>query len=120
MKQLPTPIFNVMIDGLTQLHLLRLPYAPAAKGLPAVAVAWEKAFLARCEFPENSLSEDCERLQTAFDTVSAAADRWPLPKDIIDHLPPRKPLPALPEPDVVPMPDDVAELLTSLADKMRM
>ncbi len=120
MKQLPAPIFNTMIDGLTQLHLLRLPYAPASAGLQAVAAVWEKAFLARCEFPEDSLKEDCQRLQIGFNRVAATADRWPLPKDVIAYLPPRKPRAALPKPQAVPCPPEIAAMLQTVTKKMEM
>lgn len=118
MKHLPDDVYDAMIDGLTALHLLRLPYAPAAKGLPNVAQVWEQAFLSRCEWPDKTAGEDVARLSAAFAAVAATADRWPLPKHVIDNLPPRKPPPALPKPNTVTCPPEIAEMLGNLTQKL--
>lgn len=114
MNKLPDKVYNAMIDGLTSLHLLRLPSAPPAKGIEAVAMVWEKALLARASWSDA----DAVRLATAFEQVAATAERWPLPKQVLENLPPRPLPPALPKPNAVPCPPDVAEMLDQLVNKM--
>ncbi len=115
---LPKQVFNALIDGLSELALLRLPDHPPAKGLPAVALAWEKAFIARAEWHEKDADNDAKRLSVAFAKYAGVAERFPCPKDVLDRLPPRPPPPVLPAPETVECPPEIAAELNKLFNKM--
>lgn len=66
---------------------LRLPGAPAADTIAAVAEVWLAAFKAgRNIFWEET---DAGRVRQAFIATCAKADRWPAPARVLDELPPR-------------------------------
>ncbi len=107
---LPDKVFNVLLDGLSELALLRLPDHPPAKALPAVALVWEKVLVKAAEWSD----EDAGRLAAAFTVFSANAERFPLPKDILHYLPPRPLPPPLPAPDPAPCPPEIKAQLDAL------
>lgn len=87
---------DAILDGLSALHLLRLPNAPAHARMEEVTGVWLAVLEAHCRHwtPER----DKGRMEAAFMRMCAEAERWPTPRQIIDRIPPRKPLPQLPKP----------------------
>lgn len=87
---------DAILDGLSALHLLRLPNAPAHARMEEVTGVWLSVLEAHCRHwtPER----DKGRMEAAFMRMCAEAERWPTPRQIIDRIPPRKPLPQLPKP----------------------
>lgn len=85
-----------ILDGLSALHLLRLPNAPAHARMEEVTGVWLAVLEAHCRHwtPER----DKGRMEAAFMRMCAEAERWPTPKQVIERIPPRKPLPELPRP----------------------
>ena len=84
-KELPTPLHNTMIDGLTMLLTLRLVGSPAADTVAATAQTWSRVLAHGREWDE---ARDVKRFQTAFMVLASETDRWPSPKDFLDKLPP--------------------------------
>lgn len=76
---------NAVIDGVQLLYSLALPGSPAGEVLPLTAQGWIEV-LRRCRtwVPER----DAKRLHPGFVALAGAVDRWPAPKQLLDHLPP--------------------------------
>lgn len=83
--QLPDELHNAVLDGLTLLLALRLPGAPAADTALATAEAWGIALATGRRW---EVAQDLPRINKAFQTLAATADKWPPPKALIDALPP--------------------------------
>lgn len=113
---LPKPMHDELIDGLTLLDNLNLSFAPRTiDDLTKAAAAWEWVF---CAGRTWETEKDGGRIVAAFAAVAPKLDKWPPPKLVLEHLPPRPPPPALPKPDAVPCPPDIAEMLGNLTKKM--
>ncbi len=85
----------VIAEGLQRLAAMRLPSAPADEGLELACAVWIDTLWHRRRWHEDS---DPDRLRQAFTALAGSARRWPTPADLIDHLPARPQLPALPRP----------------------
>lgn len=86
-QNMPDWVYNQMIEGLQKLLVLRLAGAPPADAVEAVAAVWEEALAPRvwAWLPER----DQGRLPAAFRHLILAAERWPSPKMLAEHIPPR-------------------------------
>lgn len=110
---------DAILDGLSALHLLRLPNAPAHARMEEVTGVWLAILEAHCRHwtPER----DKGRMEAAFMRMCAEAERWPTPKQVIERIPPRKPLPELPIAKRKPRKDPrFAELLKMLTESKDM
>lgn len=92
---LPPLCKNAVLDGLDRLLALGLSGRPAAADVQSTALAWIDALSVRAWDD----ARDQKRIETAFRRLSAVAQRWPAPAQLIDALPPRlelvkKPAPA--------------------------
>ena len=69
---------DAILDGLSALHLLRLPNAPAHARMEEVTGVWLAVLEAHCRYwtPER----DKGRMEAAFMRMCAEAERWPTPK----------------------------------------
>jgi hypothetical protein len=82
--------------GLATLVSARLPGFPSADTVKATARVWLNAILdAHVVFSEEV---DRPRVRQAFRTLTRVCYQWPSPRTFLDHLPPRPPVQALPEP----------------------
>lgn len=82
--------------GLARLLVLRLPGYPPEDMITQTAMVWVEAILDAPMGWDEAL--DRPRIRRAFTTLTRTCDRWPAPKTLLDHLPPRPELPKLPEP----------------------
>lgn len=92
---LPPLCKNTVLDGLDRLLALGLSGRPAAADVQSTALAWIDALSMR----SWDDARDPRRIETAFRRLSATAQRWPAPAQLLDALPPRlevvkKPAPA--------------------------
>lgn len=87
---------NAVCDGLTALYLLNLPYSPAKAKMEMVTSVWLNIFTEHCRHWDSE--RDKGRLEAAFARIAAEAERWPVPREVIDRIPPRKPTIDLPRP----------------------
>lgn len=109
---LPKPLHDELIDGLTLLDSLNLSFGPrTVDDLIKAAGAWEWVF---CAGRTWETEKDTGRIVAAFTAVAPKLDKWPSPKLILEHLPPRPLPPPLPKPDVVPCPPEIAQQLQQL------
>lgn len=83
---------NALIDGVQLLYSLALPGSPAGEVLPLTAQGWIEV-LRRCH--RWNEGRDAARIQPAFIALAGAVDRWPAPKQLLDHLPPVPETPAV-------------------------
>ena len=83
---------NALIDGVQLLYSLALPGSPAGEVLPLTAQGWIEV-LRRCH--RWDAARDSARIQPAFISLAGAVDRWPAPKQLLDHLPPVQAVTAL-------------------------
>ena len=73
--------------------MLRLEGAPPADGIKLTASVWMEAIASLpIQWDEQ---QDAGRVTRAFACLLAEIERWPAPKMLIKHLPPRKELPQL-------------------------
>lgn len=115
MKQLPPVIYNELVDGLTLLVGARLAFAPRTEqALDETLQAWEIVLAGRKNWDEK----DNGRVIKAFIDMSSKLDKFPAPKMLFEFLPPRPPPPALPKPDAVPCPPEIAKKLNQLVKQM--
>ena len=100
-----------VINGLELLFKLKLPFAPKASELPEVIQSWLIALDAK--YIDDS---DAERITKGFVILSAKANKWVIPSDLIDAAGSR-PLPVyerLPPPE--PTEAQRAELAKIIAE----
>ncbi|GCL64345.1 hypothetical protein [Pseudaquabacterium pictum] len=92
---------NAVIDGVQLLYSLALPGSPAGEVLPLTAQGWIEV-LCRCH--RWDAERDSARLHPAFVSLAGAVDRWPAPKQLLDHLPalPAEPVLAYRPPPLTP------------------
>lgn len=82
------------MDGLGRALLLRLNNTPPEDTIEAVIQVWFEVITGLSVAWDEEL--DAGRITRGFRVVLAKVDRFPTPKQLIEALPPRKPLPALP------------------------
>lgn len=84
--------------GLQKLLALQLERAPALETLAKTGLVWIEAIgYERC-----FADEDAPRFREAFVRLAARCKSWPSPVALLEVLPDRPPLPALPEPEITP------------------
>lgn len=82
--------------GLQALVVLHLPGGPAYDTVSYTRDVWVKTLWdAPVEWDRNA---DEKRLETAFNRIARNADRWPAPRQLLEHMPARPQPPALPGP----------------------
>lgn len=88
---------NRIITGIQRLYTLGLPGSPAADVLDKTADTWVSAL-----WPMKLWDEELDRprLTRAFVSLTQLALRWPVPRELLNHMPDRKTVAALPPPDV--------------------
>ena len=87
-----------IVFGLQKLLTLQLERSPAAEMLKEVGLVWIEAIgYERC-----FVDEDAPRFREAFVRLAARCKSWPSPVALLEVLPDRPPLPALPEPEISP------------------
>lgn len=92
-KPLPKFVSDELLTGLQKLMMLRLEGAPPADGIKLTASVWMEAIASLpIQWDEQ---QDAGRVTRAFACLLAEIERWPAPKMLIKHLPPRKPPPQL-------------------------
>lgn len=84
-----------VVEGLQKLYTLRLSFAPSPDGVVLAAQVWIEAI---SSLPISWCDQDRGRIRKAFTLLLQDVDKWPSPKQLIDRLPARKPLPSLPQP----------------------
>lgn len=99
-----------VLDGLTRLLSLRLPDAPPAEIVELTATVWQDALINMNKAWDEAL--DAERIKKGFIRLSQECVKWPVPKILLEHMPPRKLPPLLPPPP--PSPDEAREILAFL------
>ena len=96
--------------GLQKLLALQLERSPALETLDKTGLVWMEAIgYERC-----FADEDAPRFREAFVRLAARCKSWPSPVALLEVLPDRPPLPALPEPEISP--EQRAENLAFLDD----
>ena len=96
--------------GLQKLLALQLERSPALEPLDKTGLVWMEAIgHNRC-----LTDEDAPRFREAFVRLAARCKSWPSPVALLEVLPERPPLPALPEPEISP--EQRAENLAFLDD----
>ena len=84
--------------GLQKLLALQLERSPALETLDKTGLVWMEAIgHNRC-----LTDEDAPRFREAFVLLAARCKSWPSPVALLEVLPERPPLPALPEPEISP------------------
>ena len=92
-KPLPKFVSDELLTGLQKLMMLRLEGAPPADVIKLTASVWMEAIASLpIQWDEQ---QDAGRVTRAFACLLAEIERWPAPKMLIKHLPPRKELPQL-------------------------
>lgn len=94
----PTPapqwFRQAVADGLQRLVALSLPGQPPAETIALTKESWIDIL-----WPLRAWQRaDAERLQSAVRYMASRIDRWPPPRAVLDHLPPRTTPRALPKP----------------------
>lgn len=84
-----------VVEGLQKLYTLRLPSAPAAEDIALTAQVWIETLRS---YPVAWCDQDRGRIKQAFSILISDVDRWPTPRQLIQRLPQRRPLPALAQP----------------------
>ena len=96
--------------GLQKLLALQLERSPALETLDKTGLVWMEAIGHNRSFAD----EDAPRFREAFVLLAARCKSWPAPAALLEVLPERPPLPALPEPEISP--EQRAENLAFLDD----
>jgi hypothetical protein len=88
-----------LVAGLQGLLALRLDGAPAADMVNRTLDTWLVALEPHARGWHESL--DARRVKTAFQRLFSTCERWPAPKKLLEHMPPRERggVPALPKLD---------------------
>lgn len=82
-------------EGLQRMISLALPGTPATETVAVTARAWADALWHAPKAWDRDL--DAPRIAAAFRQIGHRLDRFPTPKAILEAMPERPPLPALPE-----------------------
>lgn len=91
----PDWFHNRIVEGIQLLHSLHLDGRPAAEVVTLTTTGWIDVLW---RAPRAWLeARDTERLAAAFFSLSRNVDRWPAPRQLLDHLPAARELPALDE-----------------------
>ena len=103
--------------GLQKLLALQLERAPALEILAKTGLVWIEAIgYERC-----FADEDAPRFREAFVRLAARCKSWPSPVALLEVLPERPPLPALPVPEISPeQRAENLDFLDDLLEGMRM
>lgn len=115
---------NEVITGLQKLYSLRLQNTPAEDALPATAMVWIEVLQHMPVVWDQK--QDEQRLRRAFATLMRLCDRWPVPKQLIEHLgsrpqaPPGLPPPPIPESVRAKRRAELKKLLLELAANKEM
>ena len=96
--------------GLQKLLALQLERAPAAEMLKEVGRVWIEAI----GYERSFADDDAPRFREAFVRLAARCKSWPSPAALLEVLPERQTLHALPEPEISP--EQRAENLAFLDD----
>ena len=84
--------------GLQKLLALQLDRSPALETLDKTGLVWIEAI-----GHNRSLGDDdAPRFREAFVRLAARCKSWPSPAALLEVLPERPPLPALPQPEITP------------------
>ena len=84
--------------GLQKLLALQLERAPALETLAKTGLVWMEAI----GYERSFADDDAPRFREAFVRLAARCKSWPSPAALLEVLPERPPLPALPEPETTP------------------
>lgn len=119
MSPIPAWFHNRIVEGIQLLHSLHLDGRPAAEVITLTATAWiDVLWRAPRSWVEG---RDTDRLASAFFSLSRQVDRWPAPRQLLDHLPPAPEVLALAE-AVPPMSAarraQLAEVLRRMAGRL--
>ena len=94
MSQAPQWFRNEIASGLQRLLALHLPGRPPAETITLTNQAWIDSL-----WPTRRwIPEDTQRLHRAYISLSSQIERWPAPRQLLAHLPPRKLPPQLDKP----------------------
>ena len=85
---------NAIVDGVMLLHSLCLDGRPAAEVVTLTAAGWIEVLWRGGVWRQEV---DAQRLPAAFFGLARAVDCWPAPRQLLAHLPPLAPAPALTE-----------------------
>ncbi len=83
-KTMPDELKDVILQGLTNLLVLRLRGAPSADTIAATATAWLIALTAKPVAWDAKL--DAARMQAAFEVLMGTIEIWPTPAAFYDRL----------------------------------
>ena len=109
---------NAVVEGVQLLYSLSLPGCPAGEVLPLTTSGWIEVLWRRGAWDEPL---DGRRVRQAFISLAGSCDRWPAPRQLLDHLPPRPEVLALtaaPPPITVEQRARLADLKRRLVDRM--
>lgn len=89
----PDWFHNAVVDGVQLLHSLALQGSPAAEVITITTTGWiEVLWRGRAwagDQQEPLQAVDAQRVRLAFFSLANSADRWPPPRQLLDHLPDR-------------------------------
>ena len=114
----PAWFHNAIVDGVQLIYSLALPGCPAGEVLPLTTTGWIEVLWRGGMWIEH---RDARRVPLAFFSLARACDRWPAPKQLLDHLPPRPDMLAIAESAQPITPERraaLAELRRRLADHL--
>lgn len=95
MSDIPDWFHNRIVEGIQLLHSLHLDGRPSAEVITLTATGWiDVLWRAPRAWVEG---RDNQRLASAFFGLSRQVDKWPAPRQLLDHLPPAPEVLALPE-----------------------
>ncbi len=96
----PDWVMREVARGLQGLLALRLPGAPGEDTIGHTLDVWLVAIAPRaCTWRET---DDAARIRQAFGELFRRAERWPVPRDLLDALPAPRPSLVLPAPRLTP------------------
>ncbi|OPX57053.1 hypothetical protein SAMN02745127_02087 [Oceanospirillum multiglobuliferum] len=122
MKTPVAPWFGRLVsEELSRLYLLRLEYSPSNDTFPAVVEVWVDLLWNSRSWVE---SLDSKRLRVGFNQLLLSQRTWPKPADLIQSMPDRPPVMALPAPELTPEQKQknlvrIAELIARLGQPSR-
>ena len=96
----PVWLGEIVKTHIVRLRLLSLESAPLAASMGEVTRIWAEIIAVRR--PDWDRDLDTRRLHEAFLRLEATCDRWPTPNQLMQHLPPRPQVQALPRSDISP------------------
>ncbi len=90
----PDWFHDAIVSGLQGLVALRLEGGPPRDSVAATALTWVAAWWA---LPVAWVKSDVDRIAHAFLRATHRVTKWPAPRDVINLMPPRPAMLALPE-----------------------